>query len=43
MPTATDEKNRKSHQKLSASAQSDWAFGETAFSFLAGRVFKALN
>lgn len=35
--------NNKSNQKLSASAQSDLAFGETAFSFWAGRVFKALN
>lgn len=35
--------NNKSNQKLPASAQSDLAFGETAFSFLARWVFKALN
>lgn len=35
--------NNTSNQKLSASAQSDLAFGETAFSFLAQWVFKALN
>lgn len=41
--TAASDKKNKSNQERPDGAESDLTFGETAFSFLARRAFKALN